>query len=72
MGEGTVLGLGGFFFRCGDPEAMVPRDEMRQKFHACADPVLGADRASALRRAVENLVPGQSAKALTDLATAAL
>lgn len=56
----------------GDPEAMVPRAEMQAKFHACADPVLGADRASALRRAVEDLAPGQSAKALTDLATAAL
>ena len=56
----------------GDPEAMVTRAEMQAKFHASADPVLGADRATALRRAVENLAPGQSAKTLTDLATAAI
>lgn len=56
----------------GDPEAMVPRAEMQAKFHASADPVLGVDRALALRHAVEDLAPGQSAKTLTDLATAAI
>ena len=54
----------------GDPEAMVSRDEMRQKFHACADPVLGPVRARALRAAAEDLTQGQSAQALLDLAVA--
>ena len=52
----------------GDPEAMVSRDEMRQKFHACADPVLGAPRAHALRAAAEGLAPDASAATLLDLA----
>jgi 2-methylcitrate dehydratase PrpD len=52
----------------GDPEAMVSRGEIRAKFHACADPVLGATRATALRAAVEGLTPGQSALPLCDLA----
>lgn len=56
----------------GDPEAMVPRDEMMAKFHACADPVLGQPRATALRQAAEGLAPGQSAQSLLDLATAGL
>jgi 2-methylcitrate dehydratase PrpD len=56
----------------GDPEAMVSREEMRQKFHACADPVLGAPRAQALRTAAEGLAPGGSAQSLLDLATAAV
>jgi 2-methylcitrate dehydratase PrpD len=54
----------------GDPEAMVPREEMSQKFHACADPVLGPSRAQALRQAAETLAPGQSAQSLLDLAMA--
>lgn len=54
----------------GDPEAMVGRDEMRAKFHACADPVLGAPRARALRAAAEGLTPGQPARNLLDLAAA--
>ena len=53
----------------GDPEAMVSRDEMRAKYHACADPVIGAGRAIALRKAAEGLGHGQSAKGLLDLAT---
>lgn len=53
----------------GDPEAMVSRDEMRAKYHACADPVIGADQAVALRKAAEGLGHGQSAKGLLDLAT---
>jgi 2-methylcitrate dehydratase PrpD len=51
----------------GDPEAMVSRDEMRAKFHACADPVLGAPRARALRAAAEGLTPGQPAQNFLDL-----
>lgn len=54
----------------GDPEAMVTRDEMRQKFHACADPVLGSARAQALRATAEGLASGQSAQTLLDLASA--
>jgi 2-methylcitrate dehydratase PrpD len=54
----------------GDPEAMVPREEMSQKFHACADPVLGPSCAQALRQAAETLAPGQSAQSLLDLAMA--
>ncbi|MDX5350261.1 MAG: MmgE/PrpD family protein, partial [Paracoccaceae bacterium] len=54
----------------GDPEAMVGRDEMCAKFHACADPVLGASRARALRAAAEGLTPGQPAGTLLDLAVA--
>ncbi len=54
----------------GDPEAMVPRDEMMAKFHACADPVLGAPRAAALRAAAAALAPGASAETLLDLALA--
>ncbi|MCZ8153608.1 MAG: MmgE/PrpD family protein [Rhodobacteraceae bacterium] len=53
----------------GDPEVMVSRDEMRAKYHACADPVIGAGRAIALRKAAEGLGDGQSAKGLLDLAT---
>lgn len=53
----------------GDPEAMVARDEMVAKFHACADPVLGADRAQALRGAAEDLAPGRSAETLITAAT---
>ncbi len=56
----------------GDPEAMVSEAEMLAKFHACADPVLGAPRALALRQAAEALEPGRSAEALLDLATAPL
>jgi hypothetical protein len=48
---------------------MVSRQEMRQKFHACADPVLGSSRASALRAAAEGLTPGKPALDLLDLAT---
>ena len=51
----------------GDPEAMVSRAEMHAKFHACADPVLGAARAHALRAAAEALGPGQSAEHLLHL-----
>ena len=54
----------------GDPEAMVSRDEMRAKFHACADPVLGPIRAAALRSAAEGLAPGTSAAGLLDRVTA--
>jgi 2-methylcitrate dehydratase PrpD len=54
----------------GDPEAMVSREEMRAKFDACADPVLGAHRAQALRAAAEVLTLGQSSQPLIDLATA--
>jgi hypothetical protein len=43
---------------------------MRQKFHACADPVLGAARALAMRKAAEVLNLGQSAQSLLDLSTA--
>ncbi|MFM7336441.1 MAG: hypothetical protein ACKO1H_18875, partial [Tabrizicola sp.] len=55
--------------RC-DPEAMVSRDEMRQKFHACADPVLGTARATALRAAAEGLGTGKPAQDLLNLALA--
>lgn len=51
----------------GDPEAMVSRAEMHAKFHACADPVLGAARAHAWRAAAEALGPGQSAEHLLHL-----
>ena len=54
----------------GDPEAMVNREEMRQKFHACADPVLGTARATALRAAAEGLGSGKPALDLLDLALA--
>lgn len=54
----------------GDPEAMVAREEMRQKFHACADPVLGGALALAMRKAAEVLNLGQSAQSLLDLSTA--
>jgi 2-methylcitrate dehydratase PrpD len=39
----------------GDPESMVAVSEMRAKFHALADPVLGAARARNLRTAAETL-----------------
>ena len=54
----------------GDPEEMVNREEMRQKFHACADPVLGTARATALRAAAEGLGSGKPALDLLDLALA--
>jgi 2-methylcitrate dehydratase PrpD len=56
----------------GDPEAMVAHAEMMAKFHACADPVLGRDRATALRRAAEGLGPGQSAETFVTAATTGL
>jgi 2-methylcitrate dehydratase PrpD len=54
----------------GDPDAMVPRAEMRAKYHAYADPVLGQPRAQALRSEAESLGDGRSATALITLATA--
>jgi hypothetical protein len=43
---------------------------MHAKYHACADPLLGAGRAEALRGAAGRLAPGQSAQTLLDLAAA--
>jgi 2-methylcitrate dehydratase PrpD len=54
----------------GDPEMMVSRSEMAAKYHACADPVLGAGRAAALRDAALSLGPGVSIARLLGLATA--
>ena len=56
----------------GDPEAMVSQAEMQAKYHAYADPVLGAARAQALKAEVTALAPNRSAAALLDLATAAV
>jgi 2-methylcitrate dehydratase PrpD len=54
----------------GDPERMVSQDEMRAKFHALADPALGADRAAQLRAKAERLADtGSDASALIALAT---
>ncbi len=55
---------------CGDPEAMVSREEMRQTYHACADPVPGAARAMAMRMAAEGLTRGQSSGPRLDQAAA--
>jgi 2-methylcitrate dehydratase PrpD len=56
----------------GDPEAMVSQAEMQAKYHAFADPVLGAARAQALRAEVTTLAPNLSAAPLLDLTTAAV
>ena len=56
----------------GDPEAMVSRAEMQAKYHAYADPVLGAARAQALKAEVTALASNRTAAPLLDLATAAV
>ena len=53
----------------GDPEAMVSQAEMQAKYHAYADPVLGAARAQALKAEVAALAPECSVATLLDLAT---
>lgn len=42
----------------GDPEEPVADTEVRAKFHALADPLLGATRAAAIERAVDGLGAG--------------
>ena len=56
----------------GDPETMVSEAEMRAKFHAFADPVLGAARADALEFEAARIGPDRSAAALIDLIAAPL
>jgi 2-methylcitrate dehydratase PrpD len=53
----------------GDPEAMVARSEIEAKFHACADPVYGTPRATALRTEAAVIGPDHPADRLIDLAT---
>ena len=43
------------FTRKGDPDAPLSDDEVRQKFHALADPVIGHDGALALASAIADL-----------------
>lgn len=45
----------------GDPECPVPETELRAKFHALAEPVLGAERAGRIERAVDALGAGGGA-----------
>lgn len=57
----------------GDPEAMVPQSEMRDKYHALADPVLGQARSHQLRTLAEAMADDKGdASALIALATAAV
>ena len=43
------------FTRKGDPDAALTDQEIAQKFHALADPVVGRDRALALVGAIGSL-----------------
>ncbi len=54
----------------GDPEAPVGIEEVQAKFHAIADPLLGTDRAAAIRAAVDGLGKGTTVSRLSDLLTA--
>ncbi len=55
----------------GDPEAMVSQTEMREKYHALADPVLGQARSKQLLAQAEAMADDESdASALIALATA--
>jgi 2-methylcitrate dehydratase PrpD len=69
LGDGRVLTSGPVEAR-GDPEAPVAMEEVRAKFHAYADPGLGADRATAIEAEVDALGQGGDAARLTDLITA--
>ncbi|SDE83728.1 MmgE/PrpD family protein [Limimaricola pyoseonensis] len=51
----------------GDPEAPAPMDEVRAKFHAYADPVLGRDRADAIEAEIDALGPDRDMAALFGL-----
>ena len=55
--DGRRLSSGRFEAR-GDPGTEVPLSEVREKFHAYADPVIGSARASAIEAAVERLEEG--------------
>lgn len=54
----------------GDPEAHLGDEEIRQKFHAFADPVLGATRATAIASEIDGLVHADSLATLLDLLAA--
>ncbi len=51
----------------GDPEAPASMADVRAKFHAYADPVLGAGPAGALERGIDALGSGESLKPVLDL-----
>lgn len=51
----------------GDPEAPMPMDRVRAKFHAYATPKLGTDRCRTIEAAVDRLGDGSSATVLFDL-----
>ena len=53
----------------GDPENPAPMSEVRAKFHAWADPVLGPARSAAIETAVDTLDTGSLAP-LSDLVLA--
>ena len=54
----------------GDPEEGVAVTDVRAKFRAYADPVLGNERAAAIERAVDGLGGGAPLSALVDLVCA--
>ena len=64
--DGRSLESGRFAAR-GDPEAPLSKAEFSRKFHAYADPVLGVDRAAAIRDAVAALRRGGSVARLSEL-----
>lgn len=66
MRDGRRLGSGPTE-ASGDPEAPAPMKEVRAKFHAYADSVLGRARADAIEAEIEALAPGRDTAALLDL-----
>ncbi len=64
--DGTRLDSGPFEAR-GDPEEPFSSAEMRDKFHAYADPVLGKERARAIENAVDRLSEGGDIATLSNL-----
>ena len=51
----------------GDPHTPLADDDVVAKFHAYADPVIGGERALAIRTAVESLGTGVPLRTLTEL-----
>ncbi|MGI9605707.1 MAG: MmgE/PrpD family protein [Acidimicrobiales bacterium] len=51
----------------GDPEAHLPMAEIRSKFHAFAEPSLGAERAAAIENVIDDLPEAESLTSLRSL-----
>jgi 2-methylcitrate dehydratase PrpD len=54
----------------GDPEAHLSDDEIREKFHRFADPVIGVSRSKNIEAVIDDLGNGNQLNQLLDLITA--